>query len=260
MALAALVAGVLGLQAASASASHSAKSAKPAYVALGDSYAAGVGTAFYYPSSGACFRSPKAYAVLVAGARHDKLTFKACSGATTASLVKSQLGALNRQTALVTVQVGGDDAGFTTVLETCVLEQASCAAAVQKAESFITKTLPGRLGTVYSKIRARAPKARVVVVGYPRLFSGTAKTCGSTHMTSANAQLLNGAANQLDQVIASAASRRHLRYVDPRSAFAAHAVCTKRPWLNAITTPIVGSFHPTTTGQSELATLVEKAA
>lgn len=260
LALVTLVAGVLGPAAASATTSHSTKRAMPAYVALGDSYAAGVGTGFYYPSSGACLRSPDAYPVLVAGARHDKLTFRACSGATTRSLVRNQLRPLNRSTSLVTVQVGGDDAGFTSVLETCVLHAANCTAAVQKAEKFMTKTLPGRLNTAYAKIRARAPKARVVVVGYPRLFNGAGKTCGSAHVTSANALALNGAANRLDQAISRATSRHHFHYVDPRSAFTNHAVCTKRPWLNGITAPVQKSFHPTTVGERELATLVKKAA
>jgi hypothetical protein len=259
-ALAALAACLLGLTAASAMASHNAKRTTPAYVALGDSYAAGVGTGFYYPSSGACLRSPDAYPVLVAGARHDKLTFRACSGATTTSLAKSQLQVLSRSTSLVTVQIGGDDAGFTNVLETCVLSPANCAAAVKKSENFIAKTLPGRLGAAYSKVRTRAPKARIVVVGYPRLFGAAGKSCKAAIVTATNALALNGAANQLDQTVARAAARHHFRYVDPRSAFAGHAVCTRRPWLNAVTVPVQQSFHPTTRGERELATLVKKAA
>ncbi|MGF9753631.1 hypothetical protein AAII07_00380 [Microvirga sp. 0TCS3.31] len=47
-----------------------------------------------------------------------------------------------------------------------------CDGAINTAQSFINATLPSRLATLYSGIRSRAPHAKVVVVGYPRIFNG----------------------------------------------------------------------------------------
>ncbi|MEO7060845.1 MAG: SGNH/GDSL hydrolase family protein, partial [Lapillicoccus sp.] len=46
-----------------------------------------------------------------------------------------------------------------------------CDARIDTAQDFITGTLPSRLTTLYSSIRAKAPNA-AVVVGYPRIFQG----------------------------------------------------------------------------------------
>ena len=57
---------------------------------------------------------------------------EACSGATTATVLGSQLSALSSATTLVSITVGGNDVGFSSVMETCVLlPQSSCVSAVQ---------------------------------------------------------------------------------------------------------------------------------
>jgi lysophospholipase L1-like esterase len=81
------------------------------YVALGDSFSSGVGTRSFYEST--CRRSEYAYPRLVATHRAGtSLTFRACSGATTGSVTSEQLGALSSTTNIVTITVGGNDAGF----------------------------------------------------------------------------------------------------------------------------------------------------
>src|SRR5690606_34275109 len=62
------------------------------YVALGDSYASGLGTREYIDDGSGCSRSDHAYPSLLADEIGADLTFAACSGATTADLVSSQLG------------------------------------------------------------------------------------------------------------------------------------------------------------------------
>ena len=93
------------------------------YVALGDSYTSGVGAGNYYPGSGSCDRSANAYSVLWANA-HNPASYAsvACSGATTGDVISSQLSALSSATTLVSITIGGNDVGFTSVMETCVLE------------------------------------------------------------------------------------------------------------------------------------------
>ena len=86
---------------------------RDAYVAMGDSFAAGTGTGL--PDlDPACQRSSLAYAPLIDVQRFDtSLTFVACGfGVTTQGLIDTQVQYLDRQTDVVTVSVGGNDLGF----------------------------------------------------------------------------------------------------------------------------------------------------
>src|SRR4051794_3245953 len=158
--------------------------ALPQYVDLGDSYASGVGTRVFYSESGSCKRSPEAYGPKVASQRGYTLSFVACSGAKTSDLNAKQLGALSSTTNLVTVSIGGNDAGFSNVIINCALYFFTCGGAINEANSFIANKLGGLLETTYNNIRARATTAHVVVVGYPHLFTDEGKTCNVNFLTS----------------------------------------------------------------------------
>lgn len=254
----------LGLQASAAGAS-----AVPSYSALGDSYAAGVGTNDYYESSGACQRSPIAYAPIIASSEGFGLDFAACSGATTSQVLDSQLGGLNASTALVTVSAGGDNVGFANVLQTCAeygwidfWGYDPCQSAINSGEASIANGLAQSLQVLYSTIAARAPGARVDVVGYPALFDPNGDVCpfgGSLFITQNEALQLNQGANQMDAVIQAEAAAYGFHFVDPRPAFASHAVCTSNPWINGVTYPTSNSFHPDAAGYQGLVGLVENA-
>jgi len=142
------------------------------YVALGDSYSSGVGTREFYEST--CKRSVYAYPRLVAADRAGtNLIFKACSGATTASVTSEQVGALSSTTNIVTITVGGNDAGFSRIITSCALPWPySCEGELTEAERFVTTTLPGRLETLYGRIHTDAPNAIVIALDYPRLWMG----------------------------------------------------------------------------------------
>src|SRR5262245_10618074 len=86
----------------------SAQAAAADYVALGDSYASGVGTRSYIADSGSCQRSTFAYPYIDAARIGANLRFQACSGARVADVSNNQLGPLSSGTELVTVQVGGN--------------------------------------------------------------------------------------------------------------------------------------------------------
>ena len=93
-----------------------------AYVALGDSYPSGVGAGNYIGSSGSCDQSTNAYPARWDAANQPaSYVSKTCSSATTATVLSSQLSALSPATTLVSITVGGNDVGFTPVMETCVL-------------------------------------------------------------------------------------------------------------------------------------------
>jgi lysophospholipase L1-like esterase len=223
------------------------------YVALGDSYSAGVGAGNYISASGACDRSTSAYPQLWAdAAKPASFTFAACSGATTLDVISDQLSALSASTTLVSVTAGGDDAGFANVMETCVLEsQNSCLNAVSTAEAFVTSQLPARLGTMLADIRERAPSATVVVLGYPDLYDLTPPGL-CIGLSSADRTALNQGANDLDTVLAAAAAVNHDGFVDVRSQFAGHEICDSASWLHSVDIfALSSSYHPTASGQQD---------
>ncbi|QXJ20396.1 SGNH/GDSL hydrolase family protein [Actinomadura graeca] len=224
-----------------------ASAATTNYVALGDSYSSGTGAGDYDPASGACNRSANAYPKLWAAA-HATGSFKfvACSGATTTTVADGQLGALGSSTTLVSISVGGNDAGFSDVMLTCVLQSDSaCVTAVNKAKTYMKNTLPGKLDSVYTKIRSKAPSAQVVVLGYPRLYK-IVDVCVGLSNTKRTA--LNGAADALDSAIASAVGRAGFTWSDVRDEFSGHELCSGEDWLNSVTVPFESSYHPTAKG------------
>lgn len=246
---------VLASQAVSAQAATS-----PTYVALGDSYGAGVGTRVYYADNTGCYRSPLGYAARVARQYDLSLTLAACSGATTIEVVNTQAGALRRSTNYVSVTVGGNDLGFVSVLTSCALPGwlGNCRAAVDRARVTLQTSLPDRLTTVLSTIRERAPRANVVVTGYPRLFNG--EDCSLFTFFSADDEArLNAATDELNAVIESRARAAGMRYVDPVPAFESHAWCDDRAWVNGLSYPLINSFHPNRAGHAAYAELVGPA-
>jgi lysophospholipase L1-like esterase len=222
------------------------------YVALGDSYASGVGAGGYDPASGLCFRSANAYPALWAAAHQPaSFTFAACSGATTGTVQASQLSAVSSATTLVSITVGGNDVGFSTVLETCLLSAtARCVSAVTAAEGEIAGVLPGELDGVLQAIASAAPAARVVVLGYPDLYD-LSRSIGCFGLSNTDRADLNHAADQLDSQLQAAAARHRDVFADVRPAFAGHQLCDSASWLHALSFPDLGdSYHPTAAGQS----------
>jgi hypothetical protein len=227
-----------------------AHAAEGPYVALGDSYSSGVGAGSYISSSGDCKRSTKAYPYLWAAAHSpSSFDFTACSGARTGDVLSGQLGPLSASTGLVSVSIGGNDAGFSDVMTTCVLQSdSSCLSRIATAKAYVDSTLPGQLDTVYSAISAKAPNAHVVVLGYPRFYQlGT--TCVGLSETKRKA--INEAADQLDTAIAKAAAGHGFTFGDVRTTFTGHEICSGSSWLHSVEWFDIGeSYHPTAGGQS----------
>ncbi|OZV84808.1 lipase [Micromonospora echinospora] len=221
------------------------------YVALGDSYASGVGAGSYTSESGSCKRSTNAYPALYA-ANIKPASYKsvACSGATTTSVINTQLSALTSTTTLVSVQVGGNDVGFANIMTTCVLYGTSqCVASVDAAMVKARNDLPRLLDNVYNGIKTRSPSARVVVVGYPVFYQLNTPCVGLTDTARAK---INEGINLVDDIIRSRATSHGFRFADVRSAFVGHQLCSYgEKWLHALNILDIGvSYHPTAAGQS----------
>ncbi|MET7753064.1 SGNH/GDSL hydrolase family protein [Micromonospora sp. NPDC005367] len=222
-----------------------AQAAAVNYVALGDSYSSGVGAGPYEWST--CLRSQKSYAPLWAAAHGaDSFAFPACGGAVTADVIDDQVDALSTSTTMVTITIGGNDAGFVDVITSCRFGSTStCTNAVNEARAFATGTLPGRLDATYAAIRDRAPNARLIVLGYPRLFE--LNSCGWLAMSVYKRTILNGAADLLATVTAGRATAAGATFVDTRAQFADHGVCGADPWINDIS-GVIEAYHPDADG------------
>lgn len=231
----------------------------PDYVALGDSFSAGTGTREYIADGTRCQRSARAYPSLLAASYGYRLTLRACNGASVDEVRRTQLGALSSATDLITVTVGGNDAGFAHVLTQCARPSwlGNCSGALDTAQRVIIDDLPGRWATLLSDVKRRAPSARVVVVGYPRMFGP--RSCNAlTWFTEAEKRRLNETADLLNAGLARAASNAgsDVRFANPVPAYAGHAVCDNPEWLNGLSVPVSESFHPNRLGHAGYATVV----
>jgi hypothetical protein len=239
------------LVAAPATAQAAPLKAGPGYVALGDSYSAGLGAGDYLPTGTDCRRSGRAYPVLWASAHKvTTFAFAACNHARTSDVLSGQLGTLGAGTRLVTLTVGGSDAGFVGVMTTCALGGTSrCLSAVAGARATMDRSLGDSLDRLYSAIRNRAPAARVVVLGYPHLYH-LRGVCEIGLQDSARAAINDGV-DHLDAVIARRAAAHGFTFADVRAAFAGHEICSRSPWLHSVDVLApTESYHPTAPGQS----------
>ncbi|RZU54110.1 lysophospholipase L1-like esterase [Krasilnikovia cinnamomea] len=248
-ALACLISSIaLTIATATPAAAAAADSSDWDYVALGDSYSSGVGAS---GQSGICLRSPNGYPGLWDKA-NDPATFRsvACSGATTDTLRSSQLSALNSSTDLVTVTIGGNDVGFASTIITCTLSSDSgCAAKVAEGMKKLKEQMPAKFNATYREIRAKAPNATVVVLGYPILFDENAPSCGFAGMSIPKRKSINAGAVELNKAIKAHAQAAGFRWSDVSDEFAGHGICGPSPWLHGLTVlPPTDSFHPTGTG------------
>jgi lysophospholipase L1-like esterase len=222
------------------------------YVALGDSYSSGTGTRTYYDS--ACQRSIYAYPYLVHNA-HTSWTFvqAACSGAKTGDVINTQSASLTSDTNWVTYTIGGNDAGFSSVITECAQPwwSSNCNGAIDTAQAYITNTLPGRLDLVNNKIKSLAPVAKVIVLDYPHLFMGEDCNAG-TWFSPAEETRLNQTADMLRTQLQNAAARAGANFIskDAIPPFIGHAICDSTEWLNGLSNPVGESYHPNQTGHS----------
>ncbi|MEU4236778.1 SGNH/GDSL hydrolase family protein [Actinoplanes sp. NPDC026619] len=221
------------------------------YVALGDSYSAGVGTP---DESGSCGRSPSSYPSLWA-VNHPAATlhFVACGGATTDTVRASQLAELSSATTLVSITVGGNDVGFSPTLSVCTAgTDDACRRQVESARAAMAATLPAKLDATYQAIRQKAPAATVVVLGYPRLFD-PAVSCPGGGLSAVKQNLLNAAADDLNAVVRDRATAAGAAFADVRTLFTGHEICTAVTWINNVSaTRPSDSYHPNSGGYAQV--------
>lgn len=210
------------------------------YVALGDSYAAGIGGGAYVNEN--CVRSANAYSELADDLKSVwDVTNVACGGATTQIVEESQLALLNKKTDLVTITAGGNNLGFGTLAAACgpaLLDPAAgaaCFGAIGTAQAqILSGVLQEDLVSMIEAVQAAAPKAEIVVTGYPYLFDSI--PFDPNNPTSVFIYEANLLVSNLNATIEDAALATGVKYVDVTDEFAGHGISVipndYNSWIN----------------------------
>jgi lysophospholipase L1-like esterase len=248
------------------------------YVALGDSYTSAPGvTPVDTAAPAACGRSAVNYPHLVAKDLSATLTDVSCGGAQTMSLyeeqypgVGAQLDALKPDTTLVTLGIGGNDNDlFATAIAGCAAQLGDIVAGqaapckTRYAQQFSDDIAASgvMIEQALKNIRAEAPQAQIVVVGYPDIFPTTAEgrlTCAAAGVpfTPEDIEFLDGVERELNTMLATAAGSTKNTYLDTYTPSIGHDMC-ELPGVRWIEGPIplapAAPVHPNAAGQAAVA-------
>ncbi|MFG2820544.1 SGNH/GDSL hydrolase family protein [Kitasatospora sp. NPDC048365] len=292
-----LVSGVLLAAALSGATSPAhAAAAGGKYVALGDSYAAGSGVPGQY--AGLCLRSDRNYGHLVAARIGGSYTDVTCGAAKVKAMTEAQwdgpfrvndpqLNAVTADTTLVTLGIGGNDLGTSDLGIADVIATCIAGAVVNPlgtpckdhyadghwswsqwawvwGEDSLAKRVDGaapQLASVLQKIHAKAPNARVLVVGYPSVLPENERDCfGRQPVTVGDVAYLRGVLGKVNTMLAATAKANGATYVDTLTPTRGHDVCSDDRWVEGALpgSPTV-PFHPNATGEAAMAGAVLKA-
>ncbi|MEW1810356.1 SGNH/GDSL hydrolase family protein [Pseudarthrobacter phenanthrenivorans] len=254
------------------------------YVALGDSYTAGTGAGPFTPTS-PCVQTPGGYVDVVGKTgRVNLVANAACHGAlldqyssiphsTAIPSVEQQIhalagGALNDGTEFVSITAGANDVGVTGVLVTCLTQQSStCLAAIQSSATYFPEMQLDLVNRLH-EIRTAAPNAKIVVLGYPRLFDPAVPFGQADPLVLNSIDVAVGALNSSIEGAVTASGTSAV-FVDVSQNFAGHEVNSADSWIffSPPTVSPTGSpvfdprnFHPNKEGHRAYASALLEAA
>ena len=250
-----------------------------AFVALGDSFAAGD----LIPRSpsgtpAGCLRSSHSYGADAAAALGmTRYVNAACTGATTADMTRPQsvllgtnppqLSFLAPDDSVVTLTIGGDDIGFLGILQTCArlgltdlfgdpCQRHYTAGGTDQLVAAINAAAP-KVAAALRQIRALAPRARVLLVGYPDILPGTGDGCWPlVPFALGDVPYLNRIELDANQMLATTAQADGVTFVDTYTATIGHDACQPAS-VKDVEALIPASpaypFHPNQRGQQVMA-------
>jgi hypothetical protein len=230
-----------------------------------------------------CLRSSADYAQLVATALHDSggLVNVSCTSAGVADMTGSQhtsagvnppqLNALASDDALVLLTLGGDDLGFSSVLDKCMelswtdpwgspCKQHYDSGGTDQLAALVTAEAP-HMAAVLTAIHAKAPAARVLLVGYPDLFPQSGGCWPAVPITSGDVSYLRGIEVKLNAMLAAEARATGTTFVDTYDPTIGHDFCQRasvRDVEGLVPATLTVPFHPNSRGQAAIAAQVLK--
>jgi lysophospholipase L1-like esterase len=243
------------------------------YVALGDSYSAASGVFPADPEAPPqCLRSTRNYPHVLAAQISAELTDVTCGAAETShfftaqySGVAPQLDAINQGTRLVTMTIGGNDSGvFISAITQCgtvgvlALGQGSpCKDRYGSSfEDTIRNTTYPALVNALEAVRARAPEAKVAILGYPWIMPPTGGCFDRMPLARGDVPYVRGIQATLNDAVRRAAAVTGATYVDLNEVSEGHDACKPLGvrWVEPVlqgTNPVV--VHPNALGESQMA-------
>ncbi len=251
----------------------------PAYVALGDSYTSGPDIPTQSTAPAGCLRSNHNYPNVTATALGLSLTDVSCSGATTADMTVAQsvtpgpanvpqLSVVNSGTAVVSIQIGGDNLGFTSIIENCAaLTPWGPTKVGSNCKNYYDphgndsllaaiNALAPQIGAVLVQIRSLAPSAKVFVVGYPAILPQNGACWPSMPFETNDALYLNQTEVELNQMLANEASANQDVFVNTYTPSVTHNACTPEAtrWVEPLV-PASPAYpvHPNASGEAAMA-------
>ena len=213
------------------------------YVALGDSYAAGPLIPFQIPPFG-CLKSNNNYAHLTARQLGLQLTDPSCSGAETEDMENPQnvdpdgpnppqFNSLTATTDVVTLQIGGNDIGFSSIAEDCTSttnEGTPCQDRyVHDGRDEISERIQATaplVAAVLQGIHSRSPEARVLVVNYAAILPDTGTGCWpQMPITAGDVPYVRAKQKELNAMMATQAAANGAELIDWYTASIGHDAC-----------------------------------
>jgi GDSL-like lipase/acylhydrolase family protein len=254
-------------------------------VALGDSFAAGnLIPASPSGTPAGCLRSSHDYGADAAALLHVSSFIDAtCTGASTTSMTAPesvvagtnppQFSVLAPDDSVVTLTIGGDDIGYLGILETCAklsltdlfgdpCEQHYTSGGTDQLVAAINAAAP-KVAAVLAGIHARAPDARVLLVGYPDILPTTGDGCWpEVPFAFGDVPYLRGIEIDLNQMLARAAAANGATFVDTYQATIGHDACQSASVKDVeglVPTSVAYPFHPNQRGELVMAEQVVAA-
>ena len=244
------------------------------YVALGSSFAAGIGLGERAAGSPiACQRSINGYPQRLSRLTGIPLVDMTCSGATIEHVLHGgqffqgpQIDALGPDTELVTITAGGNDIDYVGDIMAMyyrgkggflgfVLDRFWHRALPVEQRQFTR--LKSNMVSTFNEIAHRAPQARILVITYPTILP-PAGTCADIGIGEGEAALMRAVGARLVEVTREAAQTAGATLVDMATLSAGyHDVCSADPWMNGAAPEHGTPFHPNFAGAQTTAEQIQ---
>jgi hypothetical protein len=270
-----LVVAAMALAVALAATSASAAT----YTALGDSYAAGPLIPNQSLNPLGCLRSDHNYAHLTASAKGLTLTDVSCSGATTNDMTETQnvepgpnppqFNGLNAGTSVVSVTIGGNDIGFTEIIESCITYNPFSTPCKDKydpgGKDQLAERIAGaapKVAAVLQGIHAHSPNARVFVVNYPDILPSGSGCWPTIPLSFGDVPYLHATEEWLNSMLATTAAANGATIVNWYGASVGHDACkgSSTRWVEPlIPGELSAPVHPNKAGMAGGAAVLEAA-
>jgi lysophospholipase L1-like esterase len=182
---------------------------------------------------------------------------------------------------VITIGVGGNDAGLMAKLTTCA-SSGTCnwanSAKEKEQTALEIKNIFGKLVHTYKKIHEDSPNSKIYVIGYPNIIDASGKCDKITGFLFDNTEkeFIFESVTYLNQVVKAAAKSAGVMYIDVQGSYGNQALCgSESP--NAISGVRTGddsnlindsdwfkfigneSFHPNSIGHSLVAKSIHKS-